>query len=177
MGTFLVTIQKDNDFLVRAIFDDGETKWAKCSEAVHNYAKKAFKENEEVTLQYTNKNGKYYVTKIVKASGGGTRSDSNKTENTKSSSPCCEDCNKELKDSKYKKCWACNNKNYSKSTTTSSSSKSYKSPTTQDSIVRQSCMKGACDAVKTMAGQIDNVDTLVEAVLAIYGEIYKKVTE
>ena len=117
--------------------------WATCTQAVKDFAGKAFKEGDTVNIQYEETpNGelKYHVTRIEKGDGtdtkAGTSPDSGKSDTGK---PKCKDCGKELKDAKYEKCYTCNEKNPSKK---SYGKKSYgKSPEEQNSIKRQAIGK------------------------------------
>jgi len=112
MAKFLHTCKKGNKYLTKIIFKEGEgEKWATTSEAVYNWAKKNFKEDDEVDVDYNIKNGQYFVTKITKP-GRGTSN----TTPEHASEFVCEDCGKALKDGKYKKCYNCNKKSPAKST-------------------------------------------------------------
>jgi len=147
----------------------GET-WATCTQAVKDFAKTAFKEGDTVKVTYEEKTGgqtKYHVTRIEKGTGTDTNSGT-KTPASEASSgkPTCSDCGKELKDAKYTKCWACNQKNPA----SKKSSGSYgKSPEVQESIKRQAIGHMTSRTLIALQGHIDpnNVTTLAET-------IYKK---
>lgn len=140
--------KKGDKFLTKIVFKEGEKeKWATTSEAVYNWAKKNFKENDVVDAQYTVKNGQYFVSKIMKPGTGGN---SNKSETTQpdKNEYTCSDCGKELADNKYKKCYTCNKKNPSKTNYT-------KNTDTADAISRQNTNHATSRALIALQGQID----------------------
>lgn len=105
---YLIAYKNDKGkFLVKIEFVEGKEKWASTSEAVVNYAKANFKANEDVDVEYTEKNGLYSVSRITKK-GATPTSVETKTETQKSGEHKCIDCGKVLKDGKYKKCFECN---------------------------------------------------------------------
>jgi len=181
---FKVAYKKDNNMLVKIAGLDPVTEkkdkkdgtWANCSANVYNWAKKSFKEGEEVIVEYTEKNGQYNVTRITKGSG-----DSVQTKAKNTSSPTCADCGKELKDDKYSKCYTCNKKNPDKTTTTSkkkSYSKSYsKSPEDKEQIRRLSVLRAVAEAVQVMTGQINDIGVLGDMMEVLYNKFYQKVSE
>lgn len=118
---FLVAYKNDKGkFLVKIEFEPGKEKWASTSEAVVNYAKANFKANEDVDVDYTEKNGSYTVTRITKK-GSTPAPVEAKTEAPKVEEFKCTDCGKVLKDGKYQKCFDCNKKNPAKPKETSTS--------------------------------------------------------
>ena len=178
---FKIAYKKDNNTLVKIAGLDPTTEakdkkdgtWANCSANVYNWAKKNYKEGDEVNVEYSVNNGQYNVTRITKGSGDSKRINDKKTKNT--SVPTCEDCGKELKDSKYTKCYTCNKKNPSKK---KGSSNSYsKSPEDKEQIRRLSVLRAVAEAIQVMTGQIDNVDTLGTMMETLYDKFYKKVSE
>lgn len=133
---FKVAVKKANKNLVKLVMD-GKDTWCACTEAVVNWARKSFKEGDEVNAEMDGqKDGMPNVTRITKVGQS-------------SSAP--------------------EKKTYTPT-------KSYaKSPDTQDMIVRQSCMRGACQAVTALTGTLENVDVLANAVKTLYDELYAKV--
>ena len=175
---FKIAYKKDNNMLVKIAGlnpveekkDKKDGTWAGCSANVYNWAKKTYKEGDEVKVEYSVNNGQYTVTRITKGAG-----ESVKSETKTDASPTCTDCGKELKDNKYDKCYPCNQKNPSKK---KSSSKSYsKSPEDKEQIRRLSVLRAVAQAIQVMTGQIDNVDTLGIMMETLYDKFYKKVSE
>lgn len=159
--------------------NDEKGTWANCTQAVYNYAKKTFKDGNEVDVEYTVKNGEYNVTRITKkgqGNGGG--------KGTKLDTPyTCEDCGKTLKDGKYKKCYTCNKKNPTKSTGGSGSGKpDYAKGAPYGSLLpveetrrnKLATLSSACEAIQVMTGQVADADTLADMILAVYDKLYKK---
>lgn len=137
--------------------------WLVCTEAVHNYAKKSIKKNDDV--ETVEEGG--VVTKISKVGGTTTT-----TAPAATTGPTCEDCGAPLKNPKYKKCFTCNKKNPAKTETKTFQ----RSPEVQDSIKRQAVMKAAADAVATaMQGQVGDVGTLGEMIVALYKKLLPEV--
>ena len=102
---FKVAYKKDNNTLVKIAGLDPTTEakekkdgtWANCSANVYNWAKKTYKEGDEVNVEYSVNNGQYNVTRITKGSGDSKRIE----EKVKTvSAPTCVDCGKELKERK-----------------------------------------------------------------------------
>jgi len=157
--------KKADKYLAKIIFKNGEKeKWATTSEAVYNWAKKNFKEDDEVDVQYTVKNGQYFVSKIMKPGSSGTVI---KEETPKEiSKPTCEDCGKELKDDKYKKCYNCNKKNPVKKSTGTYT----KSPEVQQSIKRQAIGHMTSRSLIALTGQVDvnNIEEIAESLYKLY---------
>ena len=149
------TKPKEDKYLVKIDFggDVGE-KWCETTEPVVNYAKKAFKDGDEVEATYTEKDGAYNVTRVTKKTTTTTKPSTTKKE-TIPGKYVCEDCGKELKDDKYKKCYPCNKKNPVKTTGNS---------TTQQSIERQNVNNAVSRALISLQGQVDinNIGTLID---------------
>ncbi len=142
---FKVAFKKNGNYLIKAIFkaEEGE-KWANTTEAVYNFAQKAFKAGDEVNIEYREQNGKYFVDRITKV-GGTTNKETPKSSVTE---PKKEET-----------------KEYGKYAS--------KSPETQESIIRQSTLKSACDAIQVMTGQINDVQTLGDMIETLYQRFYK----
>ena len=147
---FKVAFEKEGKYLVKAEFKPGEgDKWANTTQAVYNYAKKNFKKDETVHIEYREQNGKYFVDKIVKAGG--------QTEPA-SSVPVTEKGKPEQPKAEYKSSWQ-------------------KSPEVQDLIVRQSTLASACQAIQVLTGQINDVQALGDMIETLYDKFYKKIKD
>jgi hypothetical protein len=86
---------------------EGQEGWFNAGDAVVPYLAKIEK-GTEVIVTFEKKGVAKNVTKIVKA---GTETPKEEHQPTKSSTGFeCEDCGKELKDGKFKKCFMCNKK-------------------------------------------------------------------
>lgn len=177
---FKVAWQKGDKYLIKMGFDDGTEKWADTIEAVYNFAKKNFKpaskkdnyDGEECGFEYTEENGKFNVTRIIK----GGKSTKKEGTTAKESSPAttkyaCSDCGKELKDDKYKKCFVCNKKSPSKGGGQSYS----KSPKDAEQIKRLSVLKSSCEAMVVLQGQVGDVEVLGEHIEILYDRLLAKV--
>ncbi len=155
--------------------EDNDTKgtWANCTQAVYNYAKKTFKDGEEVEVEYSAKNGEYNVTKITKKGQGAE---------SKNTSPTCKDCGKVLKDDKYEKCYPCNQKNPSKPSGARSGSPDYKAGAPYGSLLsveatrrnKLATMSSACSAVQVMVGQLQDADAIADMIIVVYDKLYTK---
>ena len=163
---FKTVFKKGEKILVKIALDNGNEVWATTTQAVYNWAKKNFEDGDEVDVEYTLKNGEYFV-KRISAQGKGSK----KTTSTTNYSFICEDCGAELKDDKYKKCYTCNKKN------SSSKSKSSRTDEVGKSIERQAMMKASCDAIKVMTGQVSDVGTLGDMIVELYEKLIKKISE
>jgi len=169
------TCKKGSKYLMKIILDDGEEKWAETEEKVSNYAKKNFEENEECDFELRIKNDQYFVDKILKK-GGGTKKTETKEEYT------CEDCGAKLKDDKYKKCYNCNKKNPSSST---SGKPDYKSGAPYGTLMPEEAerrnkvalMSSACDAIKVMTGSVADVDALGDMIISLYEKLLAKINK
>ena len=187
--------KKGNKFLAKIIFDDVGEKWCSTTSAVYNFAQKNFEEDEEVDVEYSVKNGQYSVSKIMKV-GGGSKKTEKKEEETMSKF-ACEDCGATLKEGKYKKCYTCNKKTPSKPKTEGYTCSDCGAPlkdnkyekcytcnqknpvaskkgTTDEAIRKEAVLKASCDAVKTLAGFVQDPDTLANIVESLYDRLYKK---
>lgn len=80
--------------------------WYNVNDPVIPYLEKINK-GDEVVVTFEKKGVSRYVSKLTTASAVETP----KTEPTSATGFVCEDCGKELKDGKYKKCFVCNKKN------------------------------------------------------------------
>jgi len=178
---FKTVYEKDGKTLVKlsGLADNDEKgTWANCTSAVFTYAKKTYKDGDEVDAEYSVKNGEYNVTRITKkGQGGGGET------KPKSNAPTCADCGKELKDSKYEKCYLCNKKNPSKPSSSGGDGRPdykkgapYGSCTPEEATRRNklATLSASCEAVQVMTGQIQNADTLADFILAVQEKLYKK---
>ncbi len=181
---FKIVFKKDNNMLVKIAGLDPTTEakekkdgtWAGCSANVYNWAKKTYKEGDEVAVEYSVNNGQYTVTRITKGAGESVQSEVKNT-----SAPTCKDCGKELKDNKYEKCYTCNQKNPSKSPS-KSGSPDYKNGAPYGSLLpveetrrnKLATMSSACEAVQTLTGLVDNPTTIADFTIIIYEKLYKK---
>lgn len=113
---FKVAYVKDNQPLIKMVLDNKDEVWAETTQAVYDFAKKNFSENEECDFDYEEKSdGSYYVSKIIKK--GNTSNEApkkrgrgrpKKTTTTSKDKFC--GCGKKIKDVKYSKCYDCNQK-------------------------------------------------------------------
>jgi hypothetical protein len=172
---YLVAYKNDKGkFLVKIEFEAGKEKWATTSEAVVNYAKANFKANEDVDVDYTEKNGQYSVSRITRK-GSAPAPVETKPEVSSSTEYKCTDCGATLKDGKYKKCFPCNKKN-------PTPKKDYSGGGQRDavgqSIEKQAMMKASAMAVgNAFVGQLSDVDTLADMIIKVYEKLLKKLTE
>jgi hypothetical protein len=161
---YIKPAQRDHLLMVKVEID-GREVWATCSKAVKEYAKKTFKEGDEVEFEYEEKDGKITINGYIKIPGGATPQDNADAgaTGTDDTSPefTCEVCGTALKDGKYKKCYSCNQANPS-----SSSSKSY-SPEVNESIKRQAIGHMTSRALMALQGQVD-LNTIHDVTKKLY---------
>ena len=139
---------KGDKYLARIQYDDKGDKWATTTKAVHDWAKRSFKEGDTVDVEYNIKNGQYFVTRIS-APGQSPKTSSAPVSEKSTSKPTCSDCGKELKDDKYEKCYTCNKKS-------PSGRKTYtKNIDTANAISRQNANHATSRALIALQGQID----------------------
>jgi hypothetical protein len=99
--------QRDNLLMVKVEIDGTEV-WATCQKAVKEFAKKNFKEGDDVEFEYEEKDGKYSITGYIKKVGGAEpSSDTGDTATETAPEFACEVCGKALKDDKYPTCYTC----------------------------------------------------------------------
>lgn len=163
---FKKAFKKGSKCLIKLELDNSEEKWAETSQTVYNYASKAFKEGDVIGIEYREEGKQMFIDRVNKE-GKVTKSTgtSKPTPEKKTTQPTCEDCGKELKDSKYPKCYTCNQKN---------PSTSKKSPEDISSIKMQCAYKVAGMAIQVMTGQIEDVDTIKEMLDNIAEHVSKK---
>jgi len=91
-------------------FKLNDDNWYNLNDPVIPYLEKMNK-GDEVVVTYEKKGTSRYVSKLLNAGAGAepTKTEAPKTES--STGFVCEDCGKELKDGKFKKCFVCNKKN------------------------------------------------------------------
>ena len=141
--------------LMMKVVVEGKEQWADCSQPVYDFAKKAFKEGQEVTLTAAYENNRYNVSRMESGAGGGTQT----TTGASSASPT------------------------SKPSTTSTSSSgagkpSYgnKSPEESERITRLSVLSSACSVVAAAPGQVE-VNALGDVVEELYTRFLNKIKE
>lgn len=169
---FLVAVKKNGKNLLRFEDDKGNKVWALTSEAVVKYAKTNFEEGDKCGLEYTiDDNEQYHVTRISKDEKSTKKVDNKvaKTQTQDSSKPTCIDCGKELKDAKYEKCYACNQKNPSKKTSGGGYSKS---PEDKEQIKKLAIIRSATVAIQTLTGHIEDIDTLASMIDTLAKKLY-----
>lgn len=169
---FKTAYNKGTRFSVKIDGLDGAgEKWASTSEAVYTFAKKNFKDGEEVTAEFTKKGSAYYVTRVSRS---GETASAPKAETTESASSefKCSECGATLKDGKYKKCYTCNKKNPEPKT----SEPAVRDSSTTESIRKQVVLKASADAVATaMQGQISDMSVLGSMISELYDILIKKI--
>jgi len=182
---FLTAFKKGKDNLVKIVLDDGKQKWAKTTDAVVRDAQKNFEENEEVDVEYTEKNGRYTVQRIMKK--GQTAKKSAPKSDTDTAEFTCEECGVKLKDDKYKKCYKCNQKarenKSSEKTGTGSGKPDYAHGAPYGSLLPEEAerrnklatLSSVCQAVTTLTGHIDDPSTLSDVIIELYDKLYSKV--
>lgn len=164
----LVAYTKGSKNLLKIGMDDGTEKWATTTAEVVAYAKANFKPEEEAKFEMTEKNGQYHVTRVLKPG----ESASAPASTTSDGKPKCSDCGKELKDSKYKKCYECNKKNTAPK---ESKSGSYNSPEEQTRKNKLGIMSASAQAVATaMQGQLGDASALADMIITVYEKLLAK---
>lgn len=175
MNKFIFAYYKkeEDKYLLKVVLDginDDDEIWAETTEAVYNFAKKNFEENEKCEFEYEEEDGRYTITKILKK-GKTTKKKSSKSK----AKYTCEDCGKELKDDKYKKCYNCNKKNPIKKTKTSSGEFRTPEQITKDYLANSTAtvVKGA---LVGMQGHL-NPNTVTDITVELMKNVYKKFQE
>ena len=143
--------------MLKVILDDGKETWADTTKPVYEYTKKNFKEGEEVIFTYEQKGELPFITRIEKLGQKSTQQSSQVQESKKFS---CEECGKELKDNKYKRCYDCNKKTPPKDEKDISKSESEKTTTT-NSIEKQNINNAVSRALIALQGHV-NLDNILE---------------
>jgi len=168
---YLIACKKNGKNLLRFEDDKGNKVWALTSEAVVTFASKNFKEGDKCGLEYTiDDNEQYNVTRINKEGKSTKKTGSEATKSENTGKPKCIDCGKELKDSKYSKCYECNQKNPSKKTGGSSYSKS---PADKEQIKKLAIIRSATVAIQTLTGHISDVGVLAEMLDTLAKKLYQ----
>lgn len=171
---FLVAYKKGNKCLLKIALQSDKEVWATTSEAVFNYAKNNFKEGEECGFDYTDKNGQYFVSRVNKDGKSTEKLEEPEATKVDDGKKYCS-CGKEIKNHKYDKCYACNQKNSSKSYSGKSSYK--KSPETEEQIKRLSVLRACGDAILVLQGQVSDVEALGDIIEVLYQKMYKVVSD
>lgn len=138
--------------------------WYNVNEPVIPFLTKIEK-GEEVVVTFEKKNTTRYVSKIVKATATAISTKEEVKEST--TGFVCEDCGKELKDGKFKKCFMCNKKNpTSKEKSTNFPKSNYGSPEDIAGKQRGNALNAAGMAV---SGNFQGVEpeTIAQAVIII----------
>ena len=144
--------------------------WTSCSQAVKDYASANFKSGDDVHVQYEDgQNNMFHVSKIEKGPGTDTKKGTAPAVGGGSGKPVCEDCGKDLKDAKYKKCYTCNQKNPAKKTGGSYG----KTPEVQESIKRQAIGHMTSRTLISLQGHVDpnNVEAIAERLYKKYQDL------
>lgn len=176
---YLIACKKNGKNLLRFEDDKGNKIWALTTDAVVKYAKTNFEEGDKCGLEYTiDDNDQYNVTRINKDEKSTKKTDSGTTKNQDTDKSKCVDCGKVLKDSKYEKCYTCNQKNPSKKSGGGSYSKS---PEDKEQIKKLAIIRSANVGIQVLAGHIgdvnvlaDMIDTLAKKLYQTYDNIDKK---
>lgn len=159
---FKVAYKKGSKHLLK-IEVEGKDEWMNTTEEVYNYAKEKFEDGDKIGVEYIMKGKLYHAVRVntdgknvelQESEDNTTSKESTSEKREENLKPTCIDCGKELKDSKYKKCYTCNQKNPVKSTSTT------RSPETVASIKMQCAYKAAAQAMVVFTGQIADLDVL-----------------
>ena len=152
----LVQIGKKKNMLAFD-FGDGKKVWCNCSAKVLEFVKKNFKVGDEVTPTFgdTEKDGMKFVTLVKKGTV------ENKA-TVKSNKPVCEVCGKELKDSRYTKCYECAKKK--------SAPKSLNIGDKEEVIKREAVAHATSRVMIALQGQVD-----INNVTSVYTTIYNSI--
>ena len=139
---------------------EGQEGWFNAGDTVVPYLSKIEK-GAEVIVTFEKKGVAKNVTKIVKAGATTTT----KTETPKDSTGFyCEDCGKELKDDRFKKCFMCNKKNPQKEGNKISSKEYTQSPERTAQIQRGNALNAAASI---LSGRPEDPETLAEMVKVV----------
>ena len=148
--------KKNGKGLVKMVTDEGKEVWAETSNEVVDYAKNNFKSynektgfpGETVKFEYTTKNGRYNVTKIMKIG---------QIETAKTYEPIKTTTNV-LAPTQTKQPYTHYVKN-------------------EELIVKQTVLKASVEAVKVLSGHIDKPDDLAQVVLSLYDTFLTHITK
>jgi len=146
---------------------EGQEGWFNAGDAVVPYLAKIEK-GTEVIVTFEKKGVAKNVTKIIKASVPATTETSKEEpKQTKSSTGFeCEDCGKELKDGKFKKCFMCNKKAPKESKHTPDDGKRTYFGSPEDIAGKQrGCSLGA--AAELLSGRQEDPETLAEMTIVV----------
>ena len=173
----LVVYKKGDKYLLKIALDDGKEKWMETTSAVYNFAKNNLKGHnqdtnypgDEVDIQYTEKNGQHNVTRISKK-GANTQTQTDSSP-AKTGGYTCEDCGKELKDDKYKKCYTCNKKNPTKKSENKYSDGKFRTP---EQITKDEIGHMTARTMVSLQGHV-NPNNVVEVIKTIYQTYVKLV--
>lgn len=141
---------------------EGNESWltAQTEEAIALLAQVA--EGTFISMEYTKKGVYYNVSKITVENASASTS-------SVSAKPKCTVCGKELKDSKFKKCFMCN-KNNASASTAKTEVKSQEAPVTQQETTKQEVKKTYYDSPEKTA-MIQRGNALNAASSAISGNV------
>jgi hypothetical protein len=163
---FKTAYKNGNYHSLKVLLDNGEEKWMNTDAKVYSFAKNNFQDGDECDVQYEVNNEKYKATRITKK-GGSAPANQGGGKN-------CQDCGAKLKNPKYDKCYACNQKNPAPK----KGGRGYgRSPEELESIKKQAILKASADAIKTMTGQFDSPDTLADAIITVFDKLYAKLSQ
>lgn len=143
---------------------EGQEGWFNASDAVKPFLAKIEK-GAEVVVTYEKKGVAMIVSKIVSATSASVVEKPKETvvDNSLAKSPgtpVCEDCGKELKDDKYKKCYVCGKKAYK-----GKAAKTYDSPEKTAQIQRGNALNAAAQVISGM--DANDPDLLAEMTLSV----------
>lgn len=139
--------------LMMKVVVEGKEQWADCSQAVYDFAKKAFKEGQEVTLTAAYENNRYNVSRMEGGNAGASQTPANNFSSTQTSKPAG---------------------------TSTASGKSYggygKSPEESERITRLSVLSSVCTALGAIPGQVE-VNAIGDVVEELYTRFLNKIKE
>lgn len=160
-----VLAKAKNGKMLKLGTSEQDAKWYFLGEKVIKFAEslKSGKDGDMVDVKYTKSNGEYTITYITK----GTGQAENEALVQEEGKFYCEDCKKELKDDKYKKCYACNQKNPTKKA-------NGKGDFDQDTSVRQTVAHSVSRMLIALQGQVE-VNNIADVFSTLFDEVYGKV--
>jgi len=133
--------------LMMKVVVDGKEQWADCSQAVHDFAKKAYKEGQEVTMTAEFDNNRYNVSRME--GGNNTSAAAGSASSASSSKP---------------------------TTTSTTKSYGSKTPEESERITRLSVLSSVCTALGAIPGQVE-VNAVGDVVEELYTRFLNKVKE
>ncbi len=139
--------------LMMKIVVEGKEQWADCPQPVYDFAKKAFKEGQEVTLTAAYENNRYNVSRMEGGNAATTQAPANTTSASQASKPAG-------------------------TSTAPVASKTYggygKSPEESERITRLSVLSSVCTALGAIPGQVE-VNAIGDVVEELYTRFLNKI--